>query len=163
MERSAAHRKIQVRRVMGQPSQPLAACHATTELLLSRFPGRCSEGLHELRRRCRPRTLFPSHGRTRRLADVRDDPTSTLMIVESVNTSIHWMEPRDLEWDRMSFSVNDRSRPSISSEHRVGAQGTSRARSRWWTCLSGGFDDPCVHQGLVGHRRWGVNRSSSRS
>ena len=67
-----------------------------------------------------PRTLFPSDGRTRRLADVRDDPKSTLMIVESVNTFIHWMEPRDLDWDRMSFSVNDRSRPSISSQHRVG-------------------------------------------
>jgi hypothetical protein len=67
-----------------------------------------------------PRTLFPSDGRTRRLADVRDDPKSTLMIVESVNTSIHWMEPRDLDWDRMSFLVNDRSRPSVSSEHRVG-------------------------------------------
>ena len=46
---------------------------------------------------------------------------NTLMLVESVNTSIHWMEPRDLNWDQMSFSVNERSRPSISSEHRVGS------------------------------------------
>ena len=43
------------------------------------------------------------------------------MLVESVNTSIHWMEPRDLYWDQMSFSVNERSRPGISSEHRVGS------------------------------------------
>ena len=68
-----------------------------------------------------PRTLSPENGKTRRLADVRDDPKSTLMLVESVNLSIHWMEPRDLDWDRMSFLVNDRSRPSISSEHRVGS------------------------------------------
>src|SRR5262249_20905938 len=58
---------------------------------------------------------------TRKLVDIRDDPKSTLMLVESVNTSIHWMEPRDLDWDQMSFLVNDRSRPSISSTHRVGS------------------------------------------
>jgi hypothetical protein len=68
-----------------------------------------------------PRTLFPTGGKPRNLADVRDDPKSTLMLVESVNTSIHWMEPRDLDWDQMSFQVNDRSRPSISSVHRVGS------------------------------------------
>jgi hypothetical protein len=66
-----------------------------------------------------PRTLFPGGGRTRRLADIRDDPKSTLMLVESVNSSVHWMEPRDLDWDQMTFLVSDRSRPSISSEHRV--------------------------------------------
>ena len=68
-----------------------------------------------------PGTLFPPGGRTRRLADVLDDPGSTLMVVESVNSSIHWMEPRDLNWDTMSFSVNDRSLPGISSVHGVGA------------------------------------------
>jgi hypothetical protein len=68
-----------------------------------------------------PRTLFPGDGRTSRLADIRDDPRSTLMLVESVNTSVHWMEPRDLEWESMSFLVNDRSRTSISSAHRVGS------------------------------------------
>jgi hypothetical protein len=68
-----------------------------------------------------PRTLFPEGGKTRALTDVRDQPKSTLMLVECVNTAIHWMEPRDLDWDRMSFLVNDRSRPSISSEHRAGS------------------------------------------
>ena len=67
-----------------------------------------------------PRTLFPPDGQSRRLADIRDDPTSTLMLVESVNPSIYWMEPRDLDWDQMSFMINDRSCPSISSEHRIG-------------------------------------------
>jgi hypothetical protein len=68
-----------------------------------------------------PRTLFPPHGMTRRRADVRNDPTSTLMLVETVNSSIYWMEPRELDWDQMSFLVNDRSRPSISSDHYVGS------------------------------------------
>lgn len=66
-----------------------------------------------------PRTLFPGGGQVRRLADVRNDSTMTVMLVESANRSIHWMEPRDLAWEDMSFVVNDRSRPSISSLHRA--------------------------------------------
>ena len=67
-----------------------------------------------------PRTLFPGGGKAKSLADIRDDPSSTLMVVETVTSDINWMEPRDLDWDRMSFRVNDRSQPSISSEHRLG-------------------------------------------
>ncbi len=76
-----------------------------------------------------PRTLFPGGGKTRRIADIHGDPKNKLMLVESVNTSIHWMEPRDLGWDEMSFSVNDRSRPSISSEHRVGSHSAAHVLS----------------------------------
>ncbi len=43
------------------------------------------------------------------------------MLVESENAAVHWMEPRDLDWDTMSFRINDRSRPSISSKHRAGS------------------------------------------
>ena len=67
-----------------------------------------------------PRTLFPGGGKARRRADIRDDPASTLMVVEATTSAINWMEPRDLQWDRMSFGVNDHSRPSISSDHRLG-------------------------------------------
>jgi hypothetical protein len=69
-----------------------------------------------------PRTLFPADGKTRRLADIRDDPANTLMLVESGSTAIHWMEPRDLDWDQMSFQINDGSRPCISSVHRFDAR-----------------------------------------
>jgi hypothetical protein len=68
-----------------------------------------------------PRTLFPGGGKAMTLADIRDDPASTLVVVESVNSHINWMEPRDLEWDRMSFGLNDHSRPSISSKHNYGS------------------------------------------
>ncbi len=64
-----------------------------------------------------PRTLFPSDGTTRRLSDVKDGPADTLMVVEVLNSGIHWMEPRDLPWDAMSFRLDDRSRPSVSSDH----------------------------------------------
>jgi len=68
-----------------------------------------------------PRTLFPGGGRAKSRADIRDDPASTLMVVESMNCAVNWMEPGDLEWNRMSFRVNDLSQPSISSEHHIGS------------------------------------------
>ncbi len=67
-----------------------------------------------------PRTLFPGGGNARKRSDIRDDPTSTLMLVESANCAINWMEPRDLEWERMSFRLNDPSCSSISSNHHSG-------------------------------------------
>jgi hypothetical protein len=57
----------------------------------------------------------------RRRADIRDDPARTLMVVESSTAGINWMEPRDLEWDHMSFRVNDKAQKSISSEHHFGS------------------------------------------
>lgn len=39
-------------------------------------------------------------------ADVVDGTASTLFIVENVDAGIHWMEPRDLEFDAMSFTVS---------------------------------------------------------
>ena len=87
------------------PSDPEAAERGFTSILAVVGPG----------------TLFPGEGESGRLADVRDDPNSTLMLVESANAAIHWMEPRDLDWNAMSFRVNDPSRPSISSKHPSGA------------------------------------------
>jgi hypothetical protein len=45
---------------------------------------------------------------------------NTLLLAEVTHESVHWMEPRDLEFDSMSFQINDRSRPSISSVHPKG-------------------------------------------
>jgi hypothetical protein len=39
----------------------------------------------------------------------------TIIIAESINAGIHWMAPRDLDVDAMSFVVNDGSRTSVSS------------------------------------------------
>jgi hypothetical protein len=68
-----------------------------------------------------PRTLFNGSPKGRSRADIRDDPASTLMVVESSTSAINWMEPRDLEWNHMSFRINDKSRESISSEHHFGS------------------------------------------
>jgi prepilin-type processing-associated H-X9-DG protein len=39
-----------------------------------------------------------------RLEDVADGPDRTIHLVEVQSPSIHWMEPRDLEFGRMSLA-----------------------------------------------------------
>ena len=39
---------------------------------------------------------------------------------EITNSDIHWMEPRDLDFDQMSFRVDDPEQPGISSPHSCG-------------------------------------------
>ncbi len=53
-------------------------------------------------------------------AQITDGMDQTILLAEIRNSDIHWMEPRDLRVDQMSFQVDDRTRPSISSPHRVG-------------------------------------------
>jgi hypothetical protein len=67
-----------------------------------------------------PHTLFNGTAKGRTSAEI-SDPGPTLMVVESWNSNINWMEPRELECTSMSFRVNDPARPSISSGHHVGS------------------------------------------
>jgi hypothetical protein len=48
---------------------------------------------------------------------VRDDPASTVMLVEVANSGIHWMEPRDLSLAAAASGNNPPTSPSISSNH----------------------------------------------
>lgn len=66
-------------------------------------------------------TAFPGPNESARTDDVTDDTAKTIVVVESATLSPHWMEPRDLELDRMSLRLNDRSQPGISTVHRGGA------------------------------------------
>jgi Protein of unknown function (DUF1559) len=72
-----------------------------------------------------PGTVFPSDGTSRRLADVTDGPGNTLIVVEVVGAGNHWMEPKELEWETMSFRLNDRTHPSVSSNHPFGGSSHS--------------------------------------
>ncbi len=67
-----------------------------------------------------PQTASPPVG-AMKVDDISDGPSHTVMIVEIADSDIHWAEPRDLEFDRMSFKINDASQPSISSHHIGGA------------------------------------------
>lgn len=54
------------------------------------------------------------------MSDFTDGLENTILLVEINNSDIHWMEPRDLDFDTMSFLVNDTQRPSISAPHPTG-------------------------------------------
>lgn len=60
------------------------------------------------------------------------DPSRSLLVVESANTGIHWLEPRDLEFERLPLTIHaaswlgdssDGSEPkaAVSSRHRRGS------------------------------------------
>jgi hypothetical protein len=47
--------------------------------------------------------------------DLTDGPENTLMVVEVPDGHFQWMEPRDLQFDRMSFRINDGSGRGLGS------------------------------------------------
>ena len=63
-----------------------------------------------------PGTAFPGAGTTR-IADARDGTVNTIAVVECVGLDIPWTEPRDLDFNRLSFLLNDPKRPGPSSLH----------------------------------------------
>ncbi|MGH7140262.1 MAG: DUF1559 domain-containing protein, partial [Pirellulales bacterium] len=67
-----------------------------------------------------PGTLFDAD-LTSSFATVTDGTSNTLMVVEAANAGIHWMEPRDLDIDQMTLTING-SPTDISSHHPGGAQ-----------------------------------------
>ncbi len=66
-----------------------------------------------------PETAFPG-AMAIQLTDIPDGAENTILVVEIENSDIHWLEPRDLEFDRMSFKINHKSQPSIGSRHPSG-------------------------------------------
>jgi prepilin-type processing-associated H-X9-DG protein len=67
-----------------------------------------------------PGTIFPGPESVA-IGEIRDGTSRTLLLAEATNTAIPWMAPRDLDVRSMSFRVNDRRRPAISSPHPGGA------------------------------------------
>jgi len=53
----------------------------------------------------------------RSVNDFGDGTSNTIAIAEMSESGIHWMEPRDLDVDKMSFKVNDRKGQAIRSKH----------------------------------------------
>jgi len=66
-----------------------------------------------------PGTAFPGATSTQ-TKNFEDGDANTILIAEINNSDIHWMEPRDLSFETMSFQLNDPIRPSISSPHPKG-------------------------------------------
>ena len=67
-----------------------------------------------------PDTAWPG-SESIRYDDLKDGPSETILLVEVADSDIHWMEPRDLRTDQMSFAINSKPGKSISSNHPRGA------------------------------------------
>jgi hypothetical protein len=49
--------------------------------------------------------------------EVTDGYDRTILLVEVANSNVNWFEPRDLEWDKLSFKLNDPGSLSPGSRH----------------------------------------------
>jgi hypothetical protein len=67
-----------------------------------------------------PGTAWPVPGQTQ-LRDFRDGTSNSILVVEVVDSGIHWMEPRDLKLEDLPLAVNPESGKGISSNHIGGA------------------------------------------
>jgi hypothetical protein len=66
------------------------------------------------------KTLFPDSDPTS-IAQVQDDPATTIIVVETPATGVQWMEPRDLKAGRMQFVINGGFGQEMGSHHEAGA------------------------------------------
>ncbi|MHC4179485.1 MAG: DUF1559 domain-containing protein [Planctomycetota bacterium] len=57
----------------------------------------------------------------RKIEDITDGTSRTIMVVEVANSGIHWMEPGDLKAEDITFAINDGTPAGIRSEHPGGA------------------------------------------
>ncbi len=63
--------------------------------------------------------------------EIGDGTRDTIMIVEVPDGSIPWMAPADLEFDRMSFRLNDKKGPGLGS--RFGGARVTTVNDMVWT------------------------------
>ena len=60
---------------------------------------------------------FSAGSTTTKKEDFTDGTAHTIALVEMSKSGIHWMEPRDLNYDEMSFKINDPNGQGLRSEH----------------------------------------------
>jgi len=56
-------------------------------------------------------------GHPPRMPDILDGTSNTLLVVEVAGAGIDWMEPRDLDFAKMTYAINDGSARGIQSGH----------------------------------------------
>ncbi len=61
-------------------------------------------------------TAWPGD-RSIKLANITDGTSNSILVTESANSGIHWMEPRDLTFDEIPMAINPPTGPGISSPH----------------------------------------------
>jgi|WetSurMetagenome_2_1015567.scaffolds.fasta_scaffold204780_2 prepilin-type processing-associated H-X9-DG protein len=85
------------------PTQP-AGLAPTTHYMMVVGPHTISDGPHG-----------------RKQAEIKDDPATTIMLVEVVNSDVRWAEPKDLRFDQLDFTINGKKNHAIASDHPGGA------------------------------------------
>jgi hypothetical protein len=68
-----------------------------------------------------PRTAFPGNS-ARRLSDISDPLSDTLLVAESAATGRSWLEPSDIDLRVTNLSVNARGKGGIRGAHPEGAR-----------------------------------------
>jgi hypothetical protein len=53
----------------------------------------------------------------RKIVDIKDGTSRTILVVEVAHAGIQWMEPRDLKAEDITFAVNDGTPEGIRSQH----------------------------------------------
>lgn len=61
-------------------------------------------------------TIWPG-SKTTKMVDIKDGAANTIMLVETHNSGIHWMEPRDLDISDIARGINPPLGTGISSGH----------------------------------------------
>jgi prepilin-type processing-associated H-X9-DG protein len=67
------------------------------------------------------RTIFPG-ARSVKISEIEGGTTSTILLVEVVNSGINWTQPRDLSFVEAMRGINPEPALGISSHHKGGAQ-----------------------------------------
>jgi prepilin-type processing-associated H-X9-DG protein len=63
-----------------------------------------------------------SNGRqARKITEITDGLTDTILLVEVADSLIYWAQPEDLRFDKLTFTINGGKQQQISSYHRLGA------------------------------------------
>lgn len=66
-------------------------------------------------------TAWPENDQ-RRFQDFRDGTSNTIVVVESFGSDVRWSEPRDLDFQTMSFKINDESGDGVRGPSPDGAR-----------------------------------------
>jgi prepilin-type processing-associated H-X9-DG protein len=63
-----------------------------------------------------PETISPGPT-SRSMKEITDGTAHTVVVAEMSESGIHWMEPRDLDFEKMSFKINDKEGEGVRSRH----------------------------------------------